>query len=115
MITHDDGAGPTLVLRDPLLDGREGESWGWSAAVGGTPGAVSFETVEPRPFNFVLVHHDVFRRWWDTKHDERPQEYLDFKERLGDRMLEQLATEASTAEITMHPHTFNLPAPHAGA
>ncbi|MCZ6795539.1 MAG: lamin tail domain-containing protein [Planctomycetota bacterium] len=42
-----DGAGPSLVLRDEFLDPTRGESWGWSVARGGTPGAVSFETVEP--------------------------------------------------------------------
>jgi hypothetical protein len=42
-----DGAGPSLVLRHPLLDPGENESWGWSDVSGGTPGAVSFAAVEP--------------------------------------------------------------------
>ncbi|MBI4585485.1 MAG: lamin tail domain-containing protein, partial [Planctomycetes bacterium] len=42
-----DGAGPSLVLKDPLLPPGEGESWGWSPKRGGTPGEVSFDTVAP--------------------------------------------------------------------
>jgi hypothetical protein len=38
-----DGAGPSLVLKHPLLETDESESWGWSAKAGGTPGAADFE------------------------------------------------------------------------
>jgi hypothetical protein len=51
-----DGLGPSLVLRDPLLEPERSTSWGWSPRRGGTPGAVSFEVVEPE----VLLN-EVYR------------------------------------------------------
>ena len=57
-----DGAGPSLVLRDPLLDPNESESWGWSPTPGGTPGVVSFETA-PSELLLNELHRESGAGW----------------------------------------------------
>jgi hypothetical protein len=51
-----DGAGPSLVLKDPLLDPGESESWGWSKNRGGTPGTVAFDAVSSNETSEALIN-----------------------------------------------------------
>jgi phytoene dehydrogenase-like protein len=40
--------------------------------------------------SFVLVHHDMFRRWNDTRSGDRPAAYRQLKERIADSMFSVL-------------------------
>ena len=51
-----DGYGPSIVLRDVLLDANEGESWGASVEMGGTPGVLDFSIATPE-----LIVNEVSR------------------------------------------------------
>lgn len=51
-----DGEGPSLVLKDPILDPTEGENWGWSPVPGGTPGHAPFEAARSE-----VTIHEVYR------------------------------------------------------
>ncbi len=79
-----DGGGPSLELRDPLLDNASPESWQASSVDGGTPGAANSAGAPELPFVDVFEWPTVHEfeltfaqpNWWELLQEARSTETM---------------------------------------